>query len=113
MVNVFHEIWGSRSGEHVHGDLSGFWRCTDLYVGTTVSDEHIASILRTEDAGSMFLRNGGTHIQVNKASQPRNPRCTCDLFAFKFRELGILPTESNYGFRLVLKINSEYFHKYP
>jgi hypothetical protein len=43
---------------------SGLWRRVDLQVGTNVLKERTAFIFRTKDWRSMFLRNGGTHLQV-------------------------------------------------
>jgi hypothetical protein len=58
--------------------FSGRWRCpwwseswlhVDLYVGTSVSEEHTTSNFSPED-GSMLLRNVGAHLQARTVSQP-------------------------------------------
>jgi hypothetical protein len=55
-----------------------FWVVTPcgLVGGTSVSEEHTASIFISEDVGSMLLQNADTYLQVHQASQPKRPTLT-------------------------------------
>jgi hypothetical protein len=45
----------------------------DLQVGTSISDEHVASIFSPEGGGNTFLQNVGSCVQAHMMSQPRRP----------------------------------------
>jgi hypothetical protein len=97
------------------------WQChVDLYVTTTVTEEYTASIFMTEDGGSTFLWNAGTHIQVWTTSWPRKPLMTetsISLFSlfFCFNPLGppasysLLLTLKNWIFLGVIKTHCSSF----
>jgi hypothetical protein len=56
------------------------WCFADLQMGTSILEEHTASI-SPEDGDSMFLQNAGTHLQVCMASQLRIPTRTQNITA--------------------------------
>jgi hypothetical protein len=53
--------------------------CVDFLVNINVSEGHTAFIFRVEYAGSMFLRNVGSHLQVHTSAKPRKSQWASSL----------------------------------